>query len=163
MEQNNNELYHYNYGLGLYNGVGSDELYHYGVKGMKWGEKRVAKLDAKVKKLQAKRDARIAKKGIMSRSARRAATKQAVASAKLDLKKAKLKGDKLDKVIAKEDLKTAKSNRRDFNLDSATDRDIKRAYGNKISSKDILAIRAKDKRRRKASAVVDRILYGSNA
>lgn len=112
MESNKNELYHY-YG-GSLNAV--DELYHYGVPGMKWGQRkapvgggavggRLGRLQAKQARMQARRENRFA---AGTNKTRKLQAKINVTKSKQALKKAKASGDRKAVKLAKADLKVNK-------------------------------------------------------
>lgn len=137
---NGDELYHYYSGS-----VYSDELYHYGVPGMKWGQRR---RQAKINKLQAKQQARVKSGLVTSERFRKTALKLNTLKAKQNLQKAKNNKDKVGKKVAKEALKKAKRTE-----------DLRDVRGMNLSKKDRAAL-ADVEATRARNREIDRIING---
>ena len=123
--------------------MNDDELYHYGVKGMKWKNHRYVKYENKVQKRQIKLDAIKNRHGVTSHEYREAAKQLNVLKSKRDLVDAKLGKDKNKILEAKEKVRTAKFIR-DNGAHKITDKQMKDIFG-KLDNKEVNSIRRKEK------------------
>lgn len=129
----NNELYHY-YGGSQYM-HGYNELYHYGVPGMKWG-KRKAKYDVEIAKLQERQKHLRTNRGVTSAKFQKTALKLDKMKAKRELLDAKINQDDVAKAKAKEKLKGAKQND-----------DVRNIKGMKLTDQELKALKRQDIRK----------------
>ena len=123
-----------------YNG----ELYHYGVKGMKWGERKVEKLNEKIKTQSAERKLLRETKGVPSLAYRKKSEQLYLTKQKRDIAKAKLDNDPVSKVVAQGRLKEAKLAIKYGGPNSFNAPNLKKPiYGYDLSSKEMEALNTK--------------------
>ena len=124
----------------------TDDLYHYGVKGMKWGVRRYNRISEKVKTGEKKREDILKTKRYDSNAYIKKSRKLYLDKARLSLAKAKMKGSIEDIEIAKDDVKTAKIIKK-YGTNGPVNfvNKIKRSvYGEKLTNKQIEHLSNKD-------------------
>lgn len=147
----------------------TDELFHYGVKGMKWGVSRYNRLSQKVKAGENKREDILKTKRYDSNAYIKKSRKLYLDKARLNLAKAKIKGSIEDIEIAKDDVKTAKIIKK-YGTNGPVNfyNNIKRSvYGEKLTKKQIEHLSNKDYKSfivksnaKKASVIASRAALG---
>lgn len=129
----------------------SDELYHYGVKGMKWGVRRASKVLLSSKSSQEQRDKAVA-------SLQKHKTKASTKLASLEKKRSKLDDDlrkstvkdmtkatKIERKVAKIDKKIAKKQRKAAGIFTSNDRAEKLLFEANIMQTKSTKLHAKAK------------------
>ena len=120
--------------------INSNELYHYGDPGMKWGVRRADRLRKKVDTLKNERKKIRDTKGVASKSFRKTSKKLFEARAKYKLQKSKNNNDSVGTTLAKRDLRIAK-NIKKYGLDPLDSEAFNKVYGRDIKGKDREAIK----------------------
>lgn len=122
-----------------------NELYHYGVLGMKWGQHKYSSQKNKIKRLSDKRDKIAEKKGVVSNGYLNKSKDLYLLKQKQKLTKAKLNNDSTEKTIAKDKIREAKGFKKNgvftYNYNS---NDVRKVYGYNLSNKDKTAIQIKE-------------------
>lgn len=128
----------------------TNELYHYGILGMKWGVQRhQSKLDSlkkKIKKGEEKRADVMNKQGVTSNKYRTMSKSLYITKQKAKIEKAKINNDDVAITNAKEDLKVAK-NIKKYGASyptGANANDIRAVFGNKLPLETVHALSAKE-------------------
>ena len=123
----------------------NNELMHYGVLGMKWGQHKYAKQTKKVNKLESKRSKIASRNGKVSNEYIKTSKKLYVEKSKQDLQKAKLGNDSAKKTIAKNDIQFAKRLKSGkTTLSGYFKPDYKKVYGKDLSSDEFKALEIKE-------------------
>lgn len=122
----------------IYNG----ELYHYGVKGMKWGVRRYERQSSQVRQLQEKRKQIAATKGVTSKQYDKASKELYLKKNKATLTKAKIDNDTTTQVLAKQKIRNARSYKK-HGVDWSDGNAMRSVYGYNLSKKEREAIATK--------------------
>lgn len=121
----------------------TDELYHYGVLGMRWGHRKAEYYTNKIKKVSKQRNEAYAKKGAISNSFRKKSKQLYLLKAKQLYNQSKLNGTKADRMATKEFVKEAKYIKRNGTANMMGTRSI---YGEKPTQNEMTSINIKENR-----------------
>ena len=122
------------------------ELYHYGVKGQKWGVRRYERQRNKVARLTEKRNEIANKKGVTSSGYINTSRNLYLQKQKAKLAKANIDNDDVNRILAKDGIKNAKRYKKNgvFTDMYADGNEFRNVYGHKLNSKQKEAIRTKE-------------------